>query len=71
MTVNDIRRVPREDWANTPAQRVMTPRSDIVTVDADSSAVQVLTLLGEKGLNQVPVLEEGRMIGLDHAPRNP
>ncbi len=64
ITVNDIRRVPREEWANTPAQRVMTPRDAIITVDADTSAVQVLTLLGEKGLNQVPVLGEGRMIGL-------
>ncbi|MGE0601911.1 MAG: site-2 protease family protein [Dehalococcoidia bacterium] len=64
ITVNDIRRVPREEWANTPAQRVMTPRSDVITVDANISAVQVLTLLGEKGLNQVPVLEDGRMIGL-------
>lgn len=64
ITVNDIRRVPREEWANIPAQRIMTPRANIVTVDARSSAVQVLTLLGEKTLNQVPVLDEGRMVGL-------
>ncbi|MGB4863110.1 MAG: site-2 protease family protein [Tepidiformaceae bacterium] len=64
LTVNDIRRVPREEWANTPAQRAMTPRDQVVTVDANRSAVEVLTLLGERGLNQVPVLDEGRMIGL-------
>ena len=64
LTVNDIRRVPREEWANTPAQRAMTPRDQVVTVDANRSAVEVLTLLGERGLNQVPVLDDGRMIGL-------
>jgi Zn-dependent protease/CBS domain-containing protein len=64
ITVNDIRRVPREGWAQVPAQRVMTPRATIVTVEATRPAVEVLMLLGEKGLNQVPVLEEGRMIGL-------
>jgi CBS domain-containing protein len=64
LTVNDIRRVPRDEWSNTPAQRVMTPREAIVTVEANRPAVEVLTMLGEKGLNQVPVLDEGRMIGL-------
>lgn len=64
ITVDDIRRVPRESWPNTPAQRVMTPRETVVTVEANRPAVGVLMLLGEKGLNQVPVLEDGRMVGL-------
>ena len=64
ITVSDIRRTPREAWINTPAQRVMTPRESIITVDGNRPAVEVLMLLGDKGLNQVPVLEEGRMVGL-------
>jgi Zn-dependent protease/predicted transcriptional regulator len=64
ITVSDIRRTPREAWPNTPAQRVMTPRDTIVTVDTNRPAVEVLMLLGEKGLNQVPVLDEGRMVGM-------
>ena len=64
LTVSDVRRTPREAWPNTPAQRVMTRREAIVTVDANRPAVEVLVLLGEKGLNQVPVLEEGRMVGI-------
>lgn len=64
ITVNDVRRVPRETWQSVPAQRVMTPRATIVTVEADRPAVEVLLLLGEKGLNQVPVLDDGRMVGI-------
>lgn len=64
LTVNDIRRVPREAWASTPAQAVMTPRERVITVDASAPAIDVLMLLGEKALNQVPVLQDGRMIGL-------
>ncbi|GIW14719.1 MAG: peptidase M50 [Tepidiforma sp.] len=64
LTVTDIRRVPRTEWPSTPAQAVMTPRERVVTVDASTPAVEVLTLLGEKALNQVPVLENGRMVGL-------
>jgi Zn-dependent protease/CBS domain-containing protein len=64
LTVSDLRRVPREEWGHTPAQRLMTPRADVITVDAESSAMDVLTIVSQKRLNQVPVLEEGRMIGL-------
>ncbi len=64
LTVTDVRRVPRADWRNTPAQTAMTPRERVITVLASTPAVEVLVLLGEKRLNQVPVLEDGRMIGL-------
>lgn len=64
LTVTDVRRVPRSEWRNTPAQAAMTPRERVITVVATTPAVEVLVLLGEKRLNQVPVLEDGRMIGL-------
>ena len=64
LTVTDIRQVPREEWRTTPAQSAMTPRERIVTVVATAPAVDVLVLLGEKRLNQVPVLDDGRMVGL-------
>lgn len=64
LSVSDINKVPRNDWPQTPAQRAMTPRDEIVTVDADTGAMQVLMLLAERRLNQVPVLDDGRLIGL-------
>ncbi len=64
LTVSDIRKVPKEEWRNTPVQRAMTRRDQIVTVEPATPAVDVLMLLGERKLNQVPVLEEGRMVGL-------
>ncbi len=64
ITVSDVRRVPRDAWPSVPAQRVMTPRASVITVNANQPAVEVLVLLGEKGLNQVPVLDEGRMVGM-------
>jgi len=64
LTVSDIKHVPREDWANTPVQGVMTPRAKIITVTAEASALEALNLIAKNGLNQVPVLENGRMVGL-------
>lgn len=64
ISVSDIRRSPRDQWANTPAQSVMTPREKVVTVKADASAVETLLVLGGLRLNQVPVLDAGRMVGV-------
>ncbi|MCC6387076.1 MAG: site-2 protease family protein [Dehalococcoidia bacterium] len=64
LSVSDVRRVPREAWANTPAQRAMTPRDRVLTVQAETPALEVLHQLGANRLNQVPVLEGGRMVGM-------
>jgi Zn-dependent protease len=64
LTVTDIGRVPRAEWPSTPAQHLMTPREKVLTVGADAPALDVLMLVSQKRLNQVPVLEGGRMVGL-------
>ena len=64
LSVNDVRRVPRSEWPTTPVQRVMTPREGLVSVDAGTAAFDVFVLVSKKGLNQVPVLADGRMVGL-------
>ncbi len=64
LTVTDVQRVPRDQWASTSAQRIMTPREKVATVSTDTPALDVLQLLGERRLNQVPVLDGARMVGL-------
>ena len=64
LAVADVNRVPRAEWPTTPVQSAMTPREEVVTVGADAEALDVLTLLAERRLNQLPVIENGRMIGL-------
>lgn len=64
VTVQDLHKVPRDHWFQTAVQAVMTPREQVETVPANMRALDVLMLLAEKGLEHVPVLEDGRMIGL-------
>jgi len=64
LSISDIKHVPREAWPNTPVQSVMTPREKVVAVAADTSALEVLALLAKHSLNQVPVLDGGRMVGM-------
>lgn len=64
LSVSDIKHVPRTDWPQTPVQGAMTPRERVVTVGADDGALDVLALIARHGLNQVPVIEDGRMVGI-------
>jgi Zn-dependent protease/CBS domain-containing protein len=64
LSITDILKHPREQWAQVPAQTAMTPRDLVVTVDSDATAMEVLDLLARRRLGQVPVLSDGRMVGL-------
>ncbi|MXW25227.1 MAG: CBS domain-containing protein [Dehalococcoidia bacterium] len=64
VTVSDLGRVPRAEWGATPAQRIMTPRAHVATVAADAPAADVMPLLAQRHLSHVPVIEDGRMIGI-------
>lgn len=64
LSVTDVQKAPRHAWTNTPVQTLMTPRDRVLTVNATDGALDVLLLLGKHRLNQVPVLDDGRMVGL-------
>ncbi len=64
LTVSDLKRLPRDEWAMAPAHRVMTPREKIVTVDVDDNGAEILRKIGEHKVSQMPVLDDGRMVGM-------
>lgn len=64
ITISDLRKTAREEWPGVPARKVMTAREQITAVDAQTAAIEVLRAVSEKGLNQVPVLDDGRMVGV-------
>lgn len=62
--LEDIRRAAREAWPETPVERVMTPRGQLVTVDADADAADALEQLSRSGVDQLPVMEGETFKGL-------
>jgi CBS domain-containing protein len=63
VTITDAKRVPQELWAATPLRRIMTPVPlKSVPVEADLAAA--LQLMVEGTLNQVPVMQANRVVGL-------
>ncbi len=62
--LEDVRRAPRERWSDTRASEVMTPRERLVTIAPDDEAERALKLLGQSDVDQLPVLEGDRLLGL-------
>ncbi|WP_019589646.1 MULTISPECIES: site-2 protease family protein [unclassified Thioalkalivibrio] len=64
VTLSDSRKVPREQWVTTRIADIMTPADSLSYVGPDTQAEDILRLMSEHNLNQIPVLEEsGRAIG--------
>ncbi len=63
VTLADVKRLPRARWAITPIQDIMT-RSPLKAVDQEDDLNDALRVLTREGLNQIPVMEKGHLVGL-------
>jgi Zn-dependent protease/CBS domain-containing protein len=63
VTLADVKRVPQDRWPNTPVQEIMT-RSPLLSVKEEEDLNDALKVLAQNGLNQIPVMGNGRLIGL-------
>jgi CBS domain-containing protein len=64
VTVSDIRQVPVADRGRVTVGQVMGAREGLVTIDADARVQDAVELLAEHEFEQLPVLEDGRLIGM-------
>jgi Zn-dependent protease/predicted transcriptional regulator len=64
VTAADIARTPREEWARTPVSTAMVPADRIQTVEPESRLLDAMRLLQEHDVHQLPVLQQGRVVGL-------
>ena len=63
VTLTDVKELPQHKWTQTLVEEIMT-RQPLHTVDKDDDLSSALRLIAEHGINQVPVLEGGRLVGL-------
>ncbi len=64
LSVTDVMRVPQEQWGTTLVGMVMVPRHSVVTTAPNEPIVQALQKLGQRDLNQLPVLAGEQVVGL-------
>jgi Zn-dependent protease/CBS domain-containing protein len=62
--LEDIRKVPREDWDRVMVGAIMTDANQLDVVTASEDAGDALEKLTRRDVGQAPVIENGRMVGL-------
>jgi Zn-dependent protease/predicted transcriptional regulator len=64
ITLGDIRHVAREEWPNTPVGQAMIPLERLHVVAPDQNLNEVLPLMVDGDVNQLPVLQDGHVVGV-------
>jgi Zn-dependent protease/CBS domain-containing protein len=64
ITLGDIRHVPREQWGQVPVSHVMIPLDRLHVVSPQQNLNDVLPLMVSRDVNQLPVMENGRLVGV-------
>jgi Zn-dependent protease/predicted transcriptional regulator len=64
VTLTDVQQVPRDHWATTPVSNVMTPVDQLRTTAPDAGLREALAAMAEHNYNQLPVVANGRVVGM-------
>src|SRR5690606_35068803 len=64
VTLNQVKDLPREEWAARTVRSIMAPAQDGVTVRPDESMTSVLEKMEASGVRRVLVTRDGRLEGI-------
>ena len=63
LSLTDVKRLPREEWPSRIVRSVMSA-APLVTVGPDQDLADAMDLLAGNGIHQLPVIEDGKLVGL-------
>jgi CBS domain-containing protein len=64
ITITDLARVPRARRGETTVRDAMVASADVHTIEPTTSVLEAMRLMQEHDVNQLPVLDAGRCVGL-------
>ncbi len=64
ITLSDIRHIPRDQWGQVPVSQAMIPLARLHVVTPQQSLSDVLPLMAGRDVNQVPVVDNGALVGI-------
>jgi Zn-dependent protease len=64
VTLEDVRKVPRENWERLTVAEIMTPAEKLVHVSPGDDAADAMAKLNRRDVRQLPVMENGDLVGL-------
>lgn len=62
ITLEEIKATPQELWASTPVLKAMSPK--LKTVSPKDDLITIYGMIEEEGISQIPVIEEGKVVGM-------
>lgn len=62
--LSDVRKQPRDRWRDVRVGEVMTPAGEALAVAPNDESERALQLIAQRGVNQLPVIEGDRLVGL-------
>lgn len=64
ITLTDVRKLPPEEWTATSVYRAMTPATRLHTVAPSQCLADVLSMMAEHDVNQLPVVQGRELVGM-------
>ncbi len=64
VSLEQIKSVPREEWAATPVRRVMSPAERLTPLDPEEDCVTALERMVQEDVGRLPVVTAGRIVGI-------
>jgi Zn-dependent protease/CBS domain-containing protein len=64
VSLEDVRKVPRDAWDRTNVSDIMTRSEQLAVVTPQENVSEALNQLEQRDVRQVPVVQDGRLIGL-------
>jgi Zn-dependent protease/CBS domain-containing protein len=64
ITLEDVRKVPREEWDEIRVREIMTPSEELDVISRREDATEALQKITRRDVRQLPVVQDGRLVGL-------
>lgn len=64
ITLSNIKEIKQDVWPTTPVSMIMTPVERLITTTPEEDTASILERMDEADVNQMPVVVEGRVVGM-------
>ncbi len=64
VTLEDVRKVPRDQWDATTVRQIMTPKEELETVNPREDVAEAMDVFNRRDVRQLPVIQDGQFVGM-------
>ena len=64
VSLEEVKKLDRDKWEETPLQQIMVPLGDVSSVKRSDSLFSALEKMNQQTVDQLPVVEDGELLGV-------